>query len=76
VKIVSTEPAAVDREVASARAASGAIGSAVGDEKSSQFHVLHGDTSRIWAIAIGTRDVAHALRLHNRFATTPIEVTA
>ncbi|HEY8123772.1 MAG TPA: hypothetical protein VII78_20805 [Myxococcota bacterium] len=114
VKIVSTDPAAVDRflrlvadvpagwplgdpvrgpaappgpalaastltsdDVAAARGASELHGFIAGDEKSRQFQILRGDSPRIWAIAIGTRDVAraHALCLAHGFEASPIEVT-
>jgi len=115
VKIVSTDPEAVDRflrlvaevpagwplgeppraaptpprppldaatltndAVSAERGASALGGFIVGDEKSRQFQVLRGDSSRIWAIAIGTRDVAraHELCLKNGFEASPIDVTA
>jgi hypothetical protein len=63
-------------DVAAARGARGTSGFIVGDEKSRQFQVLRGDSSRIWAAAIGTRDVgrAHALCLAHGFDATPIDV--
>jgi hypothetical protein len=114
VKIVSTDPEAVDRflrlvaevpagwplgdqakrapspaqpalaaatltnaDVFALRGASETSGFIVGDEKSRQFQVLRGNASRIWGIAIGTRDVAraHALCLEHGFEASPIEVT-
>jgi hypothetical protein len=113
VKIVSADPAAVDRflrivaevpagwplgdlaseptptalplagptlthdEVLALRGAGGTNGFVVGDEKSRQFQILRGDAPRIWAVAIGTRDVAraHALCLAHGFEASPIEVT-
>lgn len=97
VKIVSTDPEAVDRflrlvaevpagwplgdqgkrapsppspslaiatltndEVFKFRGASETNGFIVGDEKSRQFQILRGNASRIWGLAIGTRDVARA----------------
>lgn len=113
VKIVSTDPAAVDRflrlvaevpagwplgdpakepapppgaplagprltsdEVSRQRGATGTDGYIVGDEKSRQFQVLRGDVSRIWGIAIGTRDVAraHALCLAHGFEASAVDV--
>ncbi|MBM4385440.1 MAG: hypothetical protein FJ091_18965 [Deltaproteobacteria bacterium] len=114
VKIVSTDPEAVDRflrlvaevpagwplgdqgkrapsppspslaiatltndEVFKFRGASETNGFIVGDEKSRQFQILRGNASRIWGLAIGTRDVAraHRLCLEHGFEASPIEVT-
>ena len=114
VKIVSTDPEAVDRflrlvaevpagwplgepharaaappgaplaaatltndDVVAVRGTSQSNGFIAGDEKSRQFQVLRGDASRIWGIAIGTRDVAraHQLCLANGFEASPIDVT-
>lgn len=114
VKIVSTDPAAVDRflrlvaelpagwalgdqasqpqaperpplagptltseDVSALRGATGTNGFIVGDERSRQLQILRGDTSRIWGVAIGTRDVAraHALCLKHGFEASPIDVT-
>jgi len=113
VKIVSTEPAAVDRflrlvaelpagwplggparaaeappapplagptltsaDVSALRGAMGTDGFIVGDGTSRQFQILRGEASRIWGVAIGTRDVAraHALCLAHGFDASPIAV--
>jgi len=70
-------PTLTNDDVLTARGAGRVNGFIVGDEKSRQFQVLRGDASRIWAAAIGTRDVAraHALCLTHGFDATPIDVT-
>ncbi|HEU4428273.1 MAG TPA: hypothetical protein VFT98_05935 [Myxococcota bacterium] len=72
-----SQPTLTSDDVLAARAAGAVDGFIVGDEKSSQFQVLRGDTSQIWAAAIGTRDVAraHALCVAHGFDATPIDVT-
>jgi hypothetical protein len=70
-------PTLTNDEVFKFRGASETHGFIVGDEKSRQFQILRGNASRIWGIAIGTRDVAraHALCLEHGFEASPIEVT-
>ena len=72
------EPTLASDAVAAARGSAQAIGFIVGDENSRQFQVLRGDASRIWGVAIGTRDVAraHKLCLEHGFEASPIDLTA
>jgi hypothetical protein len=71
------EPTLTGDDVFALRGATSTNGYIVGDERSRQFQILRGEASRIWAIAIGTRDVAraHALCLEHGFEASPIDVT-
>ena len=66
-----------DADVSAIRGTTQTNGFIAGDEKSRQFQILRGDASRIWGIAIGTRDVAraHKLCLEHGFEASPIDVT-
>lgn len=71
------KPTLTSADVQALRGSEETHGYIVGDEKSRQFQVLRGAESRIWGIAIGTRDVAkaHALCLAHGFEASPIELT-
>ena len=70
-------PTLTNDDVFSVRGSSQTNGFIAGDEKSRQFQILRGDASRIWGIAIGTRDVAraHKLCLEHGFEASAIDVT-
>lgn len=70
-------PTLTNDDVFSVRGSSQTNGFIAGDEKSRQFQILRGDASRIWGIAIGTRDVAraHKLCLEHGFEASPIDTT-
>jgi hypothetical protein len=70
-------PTLTNADVQALRGGAQTHGYIVGDEKSRQFQVLRGAESRIWAVAIGTRDVAkaHSLCLAHGFEASPVDVT-
>ena len=72
-----TQPTLTNEDVFAIRGTAQTNGFIAGDEKSRQFQILRGDASRIWGIAIGTRDVAraHKLCLEHGFEASAIDVT-
>ncbi len=70
-------PTLTNEDVFSVRGSSQTNGFIAGDERSRQFQILRGDASRIWGIAIGTRDVAraHKLCLEHGFEASAIDIT-